>query len=312
MMNATMATMPDEIGMNACPRGGPFDPADHAAYRRWREDKLARFPTAIDALIVDVADVAYCTHDELAALVARIRVANMAVYRSSAGVVTRDGLRRFGRLLGLSRLDDHLCAEDDGISQLQMSTGSQAGEYIPYTDRPLSWHCDGYYNAPERRIQAMLLHCASDAAEGGENALMDHEMLYIALRDQGVHFIDALMHPEALTIPANIQDGKVIRPERVGPVFSVDHKSGALHMRYTARGRNIRWRDDPVTAEAVALIGRILEDPGSPVFRYRLRPGEGILCNNVLHNRTGFRDEPESGRQRLFYRARYFDRVAAT
>ncbi len=310
-MNESMQRL-GAVCSNAFPAGGPFDPEDDDAYRRWRTDKLARFPATVDSLVVDVADPARCADDERAALIERIRRANIAVYRSPPDVVTREGLRRLGRSLGLARLDDHLCAEGDGISQLQVSTGIRAGEYIPYTDRPLSWHCDGYYNAPERMIRAMLLHCVTDAAEGGENALMDHEMLYIALRDQGTEFIEALMHPEVLTIPANIQEGEVVRPERVGPVFSVDPVSGVLHMRYTARGRNIRWRNDPVTAEAVALIGRILEDPDSPVFRYRLRPGEGILCNNVLHNRTGFRDEPGSARQRLFYRARFFDRVAAT
>ena len=292
--------------------GGPFDPADDLAYGRWREAKLSGFPDSIDDLRVDVEDPARVTAAERSALIERIRRGNMAIYRCAGAAVDRDALRRFGQALGLWRLDEHLCAEEDGISQLQVSEGGRTGEYIPYTDRPLSWHCDGYYNAPEGTIRAMLLHCVSAAAQGGENALMDHEMLYIAVRDAGSHYIEALMHPEALTIPANTQDGEVIRPERTGPVFSVDPASGALHMRYTARGRNIRWRDDPVTAEAVALIGRILDAPDSPVFRYRLRPGEGILCNNVLHNRTGFRDDRESGHQRLVYRARFLDRVAET
>ncbi len=291
---------------------GPFDPWDHAAYRRWREAKLSGFPASIEDLRVDVADPARLTAAERLALIERIRRANMAVYRCTGATVDRDALRRFGQALGLLRLDEHLFAEEDGISQLRVSEGGRTGEYIPYTDRPLSWHCDGYYNAPEGMIRAMLLHCVSDAVAGGENALMDHEMLYIAVRDAGQEYIEALMHPEALTIPANTQDGEVIRPERTGPVFSVDSANGALHMRYTARGRNIRWRDDPVTAEAVTLIGRILGAPDSPVFRYRLRPGEGILCNNVLHNRTGFRDDRESGHQRLVFRARFLDRVAET
>lgn len=292
--------------------GGAFDPLDHAAYRRWRDAKLSRFPASFGDLRVDIEDPARLTAGERAALIERIRRANMAVYRCTGATVDRNALRRFGQALGLLRLDEHLCAEEDGISQLRVSDGGRTGEYIPYTDRPLSWHCDGYYNAPEGMIRAMLLHCVSDAVEGGENALMDHEMLYIAVRDAGPQYVEALMHPQALTIPANTQDGEVIRPERTGPVFSVDPLSGALHMRYTARGRNIRWRDDPVTAEAVTLIGRILDAPDSPVFRYRLRPGEGILCNNVLHNRTGFRDDRESGHRRLVYRARFLDRVAET
>ena len=45
------------------------------------------------------------------------------------------------------------------------------------------------------------------------------------------------------------------------------------------------------------------------VLRLRLEPGMGIVCNNVLHARTGFRDAPQH--RRLLYRARYYDRVAA-
>lgn len=298
--------------MTAGPGAGPFSLSDSQAYARWRERKLQAFPSALQELTVAVADPANPTDAERDALLDALRRANMVVYRSGEPNVTREMLRRFGAALGLRRLDEHLCAEEDGISQLTVSEGSRAGDYIPYTDRPLSWHCDGYYNESERMIRAMLLHCARPAAEGGENALMDHEMLYIALRDAGREYIEALMHPEAMAIPANVQDGVVIRPERVGPVFSVDAATGALHMRYTARARNIRWRDDPATAEALARIARILDAEDTPAFRVRLQAGEGILCNNVLHNRTGFRDHPEADRKRLVFRARFLDRVAET
>jgi hypothetical protein len=40
-----------------------------------------------------------------------------------------------------------------------------------------------------------------------------------------------------------------------------------------------------------------------------MQPGMGIVCNNVLHERSGFVDDPL--RPRLLYRARYYDRVAA-
>jgi hypothetical protein len=46
------------------------------------------------------------------------------------------------------------------------------------------------------------------------------------------------------------------------------------------------------------------------VFALRLAGGQGLVCNNVLHNRSAFNDAPAPGRGRLVYRARYFDRVA--
>lgn len=79
-------------------------------------------------------------------------------------------------------------------------------------------------------------------------------------------------------------------------------------MRFSARKRNIRWRDDQVTREARQCLEEILADENGPVLRYRLQPGEGLISNNVLHNRTAFSDGKDQ--KRLLYRARFFDRVA--
>ena len=78
-------------------------------------------------------------------------------------------------------------------------------------------------------------------------------------------------------------------------------------MRYTARGVNIAWKNDERTRAARAALDRILA--GAPyVLRLRLEPGMGMVCNNVLHARTAFRNAP--GHRRLLYRARYYDRIA--
>jgi hypothetical protein len=36
----------------------------------------------------------------------------------------------------------------------------------------------------------------------------------------------------------------------------------------------------------------------------------GLLCNNVLHDRSAFSDDPS--RPRLLYRARYLDRIVTS
>jgi len=89
-------------------------------------------------------------------------------------------------------------------------------------------------------------------------------------------------------------------------VFSYGAR-GEIHMRYSARKKNIQWRDDAITRAARGFLSVILDDKNSPVFRYRLQAGEGLISNNVLHNRTEFSDGP--GNQRLLYRARFFDRI---
>jgi alpha-ketoglutarate-dependent taurine dioxygenase len=158
----------------------------------------------------------------------------------------------------------------------------------------------------------VVLHCVSDAAEGGENVYLDHEIAYLLLRDENPDYLAALMQPDAMTIPANTEAGVEIRPAQSGPVFSVEPATGSLHMRYTARTRSIAWKDDSNTRMAVGFLTELLAGESEFLFRYRLQPGEGIICNNILHKREAFTDDPAGGRTRLLYRARYYDRIRGT
>lgn len=296
----------------AAAHDNPYRLSAERAYREWRARKLAAHPDRLTDLAVAVSDLEAPDAEARAAVVAACRRANMALVSTAPGNVEKSALRAFGRHFGLHALDANLHADDDGISALQVSATEGKRDYIPYTNRALNWHTDGYYNAPGEWIRAFQIFCASDAAEGGENQLLDHEIAYILLRDADPRFIEALMHPQAMTIPANIDRGVEIRPEETGPVFSVDSARGNLHMRYSARTRNIRWRDDPATRDAVAFLTDLWENGSDYVYHYRLMPGQGIICNNVLHSRSGFRDDPASGHTRLMYRARYYDRIAGT
>jgi hypothetical protein len=79
-------------------------------------------------------------------------------------------------------------------------------------------------------------------------------------------------------------------------------------MRYTARTRSIEWKQDEVSRAAVAYLEQILASDSPYIYSARLESGMGLLCNNVLHDRSGFNDNPDS--PRLLYRARYYDRIA--
>ena len=100
-----------------------------------------------------------------------------------------------------------------------------------------------------------------------------------------------------------------LREAATGPVFSINAESGDLHMRYTARRRNIEWKDDRNTREAVSFLEQLLNSDSPYIYRGTLEPGMGLISNNVLHDRGGFSDQPGTP-QRLLYRARYFDRIA--
>lgn len=298
--------------MPADPSTSPFHPDNACGYREWRAHKLGGFPADPAELMVSVADLARLSDSEHRAIVSACRRANLAIITAGTGEASKEDLRAFGVQLGLHRLDANLCADEDGITALQVSDTGRKRDYIPYTNRRLNWHTDGYYNAPDQWIRAFLIFCAQDAAEGGENELLDHEIAYMLLRDADPRFIEALMHPQAMTIPANTEDGVDIRPAETGPVFSIETGTGNLHMRYSARTRNIHWRDDAMTRAAVEFLHSLWETGSPYIHRCRLLPGQGVICNNVLHSRTAFRDDPATGHKRLMYRARYYDRIEGT
>ena len=91
-------------------------------------------------------------------------------------------------------------------------------------------------------------------------------------------------------------------------MFSADPLTGALHMRYSARLRNVHWAEDATTRAAAGLL-RELIDNAAGVCRLTLAAGEGVLSNNVLHARSAFSDVDDADRGRLLLRARYHDRV---
>lgn len=270
----------------------------------WRERKLARYPRRAEDLVVEVRDPRNLTDREVEKIRRICSAANMAVYASAlADEVDKEIPRRLGARLGLARLHANPLADEDGISSLEVAPEKSARGYIPYSNRRLLWHTDGYYNAPGERIRAFILHCVRPAAEGGENRLLDPEIAYILLRDADPRYVTALSAPDAMTVPANTEDGAA-RPAQTGPVFSSD--GGALHMRYTARTRSIEWRQDEATQAAVQFLKQILESHSPYVFKVRLSAGQGLVCNNVLHDRSAFTDGSPG---RLVYRARYLDRL---
>ncbi len=108
------------------------------------------------------------------------------------------------------------------------------------------------------------------------------------------------MESTATTVPANREDDREMRPASIGPLSSV---AGG----YSARAGSARWAASAALDAARERLTRLLSGPEVYMFRHRLRPGDGYLTHNVLHNRAGFTDPEGSGR--LLLRARYLDRV---
>jgi hypothetical protein len=287
----------------------PFDLEDRDTYLRWREHRLAHAIVDTGELIVEVADPLHVSQAERDALLTRCQRSNMAIYASKVEM-DEIMLRAFGAQFGLVDLDANWLADKHGISRITVSNpDNQRQTYIPYTDRAIKWHTDGYYNPSERQIRGMLLHCVRNAGTGGENRVMDHEIAYILLRDQNPDFIRALCAPDVMTIPARVDEFDGVREAQTGPVFSEDAQ-GNLHMRYTARTRSIEWKQDALTLAAVAALETILDADSPHIHQLKMESGMGLLCNNVLHDRSAFTDAPTN--PRLLFRARYLNRVVTT
>jgi len=288
----------------------PFSLDNDDVYQAWRARKLAGYPTSLEQLLVSVRDPRYLSDEEFNAIRQRVQKANMAVYISETGSDPDPQIPlSLGRQFGARQLNHNWLSDDTGLTSLKVAADGVRQQYIPYSNRPIKWHTDGYYNRPEEQIHSLILHCIQSAGSGGENALLDHEIAYILLRDRNPEFITALMGPDVMTIPPRMNMSEVARQEEVGPVFSI-MPCGNLHMRYTIRTRHVVWSEDPLTREALEALNEILNSDSPYIFRGRLEPGMGLISNNILHDRTAFQNDEQGVRH--LYRARYYDRLQDT
>jgi len=279
---------------------------DARAYGHWRDWKLEHQAESLADLVVEVADPLQLTTAERSQLLGTCRRCNAAVYVCARIRDEKTTLQHLGRQFGLHTLDHNLGADDAGVTGLEVRQDSLHRRYIPYSNREIHWHTDGYYNRPERSIYAMLLHCVRPAQAGGENLLLDPELLYIRLRDQNPAYIRELSRPDAMYFPENRVAGKLLRSAIEVPVFSLS-KNGFLHMRYTQRARNLLWGQGDLLAEARQCIEALLAEQNNGIFKARLEAGMGLLCNNILHTRSAFIDDQDT--PRLLYRLRYHERI---
>lgn len=260
--------------------------------------------------MVPVKNPRELTHKEFEAILLRLQKANMAIYISETGSDPDPEIPlALGRQFGARHLNHNWLSDDTGLTSLKVAADGVRQQYIPYSNRAIKWHTDGYYNRPEEQIHALILHCLQSAGQGGENALLDHEIAYLLLRDRDPAYITALMSATVLTIPPRMDQGQVARREESGPVFSI-LPCGNLHMRYTIRSRHVIWSTESIVQEALAALSEILSSDSPYIFRGRLESGMGLISNNILHDRTPFEDS-ERGIRHL-YRARYYDRLSGT
>ena len=280
------------------------------AVSRWCDARREAYATGGPGRWIDVGDPHRLRPAERDAIAGECARFNLALYRFERGGSDPDALSAFAAAMGLLRRDLTLGADRRGVASVRVERNRHGPEMIPFTPRTLNWHTDGYYNAPERSVRAVVMHCAAPAARGGENALLDPDLVFAAMHEQDPALVETLAHPRAMTIPPHEADGAVVRPARTGPVFRFLDDSPHLHMRYTMRTRSIQWRSTPATSRAVAALEATIAALAAHHVHVRFEAGEGVICNNVLHRRSAFVDGDDEGSRRVMLRIRAFDPVS--
>ena len=156
----------------------PFHYHNTKAYQQWKKQKLSDYPHSIEQLVVPLKDPMALSSNEVEQLRYWLARANMVIYAMDAEKAEDKSVpEAIGQQLGIHSLDKNECADHDGFTSLQVVDAGLHTLYIPYSNKGINWHTDGYYNRLSEQIFSMLLHCVRPAQSGGENRLMDHDCL---------------------------------------------------------------------------------------------------------------------------------------
>ncbi len=271
--------------------------AKSGEFLRWAEEKEKNIPQNSDDILVNIHDINNVKASEIAKIKEIIYKYNSCIYSSKTALKSNTNLLKFVELVGMRTYDCNNI-ESNEISTITPLQNSKIN-YIPYTNKPLNWHTDGYYD--KRSIFSWLLHCVNPATQGGENYLLDHELVlreYLLRNDD----INNLMAEDALTIP---ESKDTSRSEISTYIFSFKNKYKRLHMRFSMRKDNIGT--SAKANSAVKKLREIIEDDCAKYsLTYKLRKNEGIITNNILHGRKAFKDDKV---KRKLLRIRSYERL---
>ena len=271
--------------------------AKSAEFLRWAEEKERNIPHNIDGIIVNIHDINNVKISEIAKIKETINKCNSCIYSSKIALKSNTNLLKFVESIGMKTYDRNNI-ESNEISTITPLENNKIN-YIPYTDKSLNWHTDGYYD--KKSIFSWLLHCVHPATHGGENYLLDHEL---ALREYVLRYddINNLMSEDALTIP---ESKDTSRSEISTYIFSIKNQYKKLHMRFSMRKDNIGT--SPKAGDAVTKLKEIIEnDCAKYSLTYKLQKNEGIITNNILHGRRAFKDDKV---KRKLLRIRSYERL---
>jgi len=278
----------------------PFILENETEYKNWRQTKLELYPLNISKFSIPL-DINNFQKKDLDLIKFNMNKYNFALYNFKSEL-TNNELENFCTMLNLNNSISNLFSDSKNISDIRDhkdTNNNQIGEYIPYTNKPLNWHTDGYYYPLNNSVKSFLLHCVNPAHRGGENLLLDHEILYILIRDHNPSYIKILMENNIMGIPRNKNNAESTNIN--GPVFFIDDEY-SLNMRFTSRQQNIVWKKSDIIDKIKKFIFNFVESDTKYITKILLKKNQGYIANNILHKREKFFDNKN---KRLLKRIRF-------
>lgn len=279
-----------------------FDLGSNEDYLKWRDEKLAAYPKNVGELVVELGDMTAMTPAEKAKILETVERANMCVYTAGSAELEMSSLLALGKQLGVRHTDKSARhAQSD-----ELTDSGILKKAIPFSTRHCNWHTDATYYGSDNTIQALFLLCKRPAVEGGSNKVLDHEVLYIQLRDKDPDALEVLMRKDCFNY-RNPATGE-IDLHRGGKVFWTN-ADGHLCHRFSFRKTDMAWSGDSEVAAAGRVLESLISDESAHAIEGRLESGMGLISNNVLHTREKLVDSDDAAKKRLLFRARFYDRV---
>jgi alpha-ketoglutarate-dependent taurine dioxygenase len=157
---------------------------------------------------------------------------------------------------------------------------------LAYTGLGLQVHTDNPYRDPVPGLQ--LLHCLSDAAEGGDSVVVDGFRAALTLKEERPEAFALLTRHPVRFAYANA----AARLEAAAPMLGLSVEGELVEVRFNNRSlAGVEAPGEAMAAfyDAYRAFAEILERPESEVV-FRLSPGDLFIVDNrrVLHGRKAF------------------------
>lgn len=280
-----------------------FNLGSEEDYLKWRDEKLAAYPRNVGELVVELGDMTALRAAERTRILETVERANMCVFTAGSAELEMASLLALGRQLGVTRTDKSARHSQSD----ELTDSGILNRAIPFSTRHCNWHTDATYYGSDQTIEALFLLCKRPALGGGSNKVLDHEVLYIHLRDTDRGALEVLMNRNCFNY-RNPTTGEV-DPHRGGKVFWTN-AGGHLCHRFSFRKTDMAWSDESDVAAARKVLESVIADEPAHVIEGRLESGMGLVSNNVLHTRERLVDSDDAAKKRLLFRARFYDRVS--